>query len=162
MPGFPMSGGSASGDAPRLLVRGGLAIADGEVTKYDPTLDPEGATRLAGWLADRARPLEPSVVAVWEEPEDMILAHLVALHLGLHWIRCSERDGYVAISGAIGPADSVVFVTDALRSQMPLEAVRRAIELRGARLVGTCVFLATPRLSQCGPEFGPKIALVIP
>lgn len=146
-------------DVRRLLAQGGLAPGEPDETRYDPTLDPEGATRLAGWLAERTKLLHPAAVVIWEEPEDMILAHLVAQQLDIHWIRCFEQDGFVTVSGAIRSGDHVVFLTDALREQTPLEAIRRAIELRGAKVVGTCVLLSTPRLKECGPEFGLKIAL---
>ena len=152
-PSFPLR-------ASRLLAQGGLVLGKAETTKYDPTRDPEGAAWLAARLASELRHLHPSIVAIWTDPEDIILAHLLALELDLRWVQLVEDRGSLSARGKLSLADSVVFVTDALRGHTPLEAIRGAIESHGARLVGTCVFLATPRLDALGPENGAHVAVL--
>jgi len=154
-----MTGRLTVEEVARVIGRGGLAASDPENTKYDPSIDPDGAERLAARLADEARDLEPSAVVIWKEPEDILLAHLVALALDVHWIACSDEDGFVAVSGKIIPGGSVVFLTDAVREGTPLIALRNAMALHGVALAGTCVLVGTEQLDTAD-GVGRKISLI--
>lgn len=130
-------------DVAELLVTGGLDVDRSGETKYEPARNPVGAERLAALLAKKIAPLRPSALVVWDDPDDIVLAHLVGLHLNLRWIRCYEQADFVRVVGAVMPGDRLVFVADAVREDTPLNNIRLAIELTGARLTGVAVFLGT-------------------
>lgn len=155
----PMTDRFPVDEVAQLMRQGGLSISDPENTKYDPSLDPGGAERLASRLADLARALEPSALVIWKNPEDILLAHLVGLALDVHWIAGSEEDGFVAVSGRIVPGSSVVFLTDAVREETPLIALRNAMALHGVALAGTCVLVGTEQLDTA-EGVGRKISLI--
>ena len=58
---------------------------------FDPFRNPAASDELGRELADRLRALAPNVVCVWEEPENMVLAHIVGRELGVQLGALPER-----------------------------------------------------------------------
>jgi hypothetical protein len=154
--------------ARRLLAAGGAAPPDegaedeGTWTPYNGLLDPRGVELLGGELAARARDLGPSVVLIWERPEDVALAHVVGRELGLPVVRAYDADGLVGHGPGIEPGSRVLLVADAIRDGYVVRAAHAlAAQLRG-RLVGTAVLIDTPALDDVAAEAGPVVALLRP
>jgi adenine/guanine phosphoribosyltransferase-like PRPP-binding protein len=151
-------------EAAALLAAGGLSRPDGSGEaaapgKYNPLLDPAGTERLGALLAERVRSLDPTVVIAWEDPEDAVLAHVVARELGVRALRAWNADGLVDQSSALNADDRAVLVLDALRDPAAVRAVRGIVERDGAQLAGTAVLALTDQLSELGDEPGTVISL---
>jgi adenine/guanine phosphoribosyltransferase-like PRPP-binding protein len=141
-------------DVAALLDAGGMATADGTPAKYNALADPAGAEDLARRLAEQARNLNPTVVAVWEDPEDAILGHVVARELGVRAVRAWNADGLVGQSGPLQSGDRVLLVLDAVRDPRSVLAVHGVVARDGATLVGTAVLTATDALDQARADLG--------
>jgi hypothetical protein len=99
------------------------------------------------------------VVIAWEDPEDAVLAHVVARELGVRALRAWNADGLVDQSSALNADDRAVLVLDALRDPAAVRAVRGIVERDGAQLAGTAVLALTDQLSELGDEPGTVISL---
>jgi adenine/guanine phosphoribosyltransferase-like PRPP-binding protein len=146
-----------------LLGRGGsatnarLAIRP---AKYSGLADPDGAEELGRQLAGRLRDLAPAAIVIWEEPEDVVLGHVVGRELGLPVVRAYDADGLVGHSAGLPNAPRVVLVTDAVRDGRVVRAAQALAEQQGGGLIGTAVLIETPSLRQAGRAAGRVIALV--
>ena len=142
------------------LGRGGATARDGDVTKYSGLADPAGAEELGGRLAALAGELSPTVVVVWEDPEDVLLGHIVGRELDLPVVRAYDADGLVGSSAGMPDAARGILVGDAVRDGSAVRAVRALLEQRGGSLAGTVVLIETPVLRQAGGEAGGVRSLV--
>lgn len=121
----------------RLARQGGLDPNLVDRSKYDPSADPQGADRIARLLAEAIRPLRPATLVIWEDFEDIVLAHMVARVLDIRWVRCARNARRIEVTGAVEPDSATVLITDALRDRLPLNAISKAIALRGGKLTAT-------------------------
>lgn len=136
-----------------LLRRVGLDPAEPreagvDLPKFDPFGDPGAADLLGRELARRLRDLKANVVCVWEEPEDVVLGHVLGLAMGVVWIRCVNEDGLVALIGSMPPAPRCVIVTDAVRATEPITAIRNLVQVHGGEVVAIAVLLSTIELDS--------------
>jgi hypothetical protein len=136
-----------------LMLRVGLdpqepREAGADLAKFDPFRDP-GATDLLGReLARKLRDQDANVVCVWEEPEDMVLGHVLGLALGVGWTRCVNADGLVALIGRMPTAPRCVIVTDAVRAIEPITAIRNLVRVHGGEVVVIAALLSTIELES--------------
>jgi adenine/guanine phosphoribosyltransferase-like PRPP-binding protein len=146
-----------------LLARGGSA---GDLTvaarpgKYSGLADPEGAETLGRELATRIRELGPAAVIIWEEPEDVVLGHVVGRELGLPVVRAFDADGLVGHSAGLPDAPRAVLVSDAIRDARVVRAAQALAEQQGGALVGTAVLIETAVLRETADAAGRIVALV--
>jgi len=134
-----------------LLLRVGLdpgepRKASVDLPKFDPFGDPSAADLLGRELARRLRGLNANVVCVWEEPEDMVLGHVLGLAMGVGWTRCVNADGLVALIGSMPAAPRCVIVADAVRATEPIAAIRNLVHVHGGEVVAIAVLLSTIEL----------------
>ena len=146
-----------------LLGRGGSAT-DPQLAvrppKYSGLADPDGAEELGRELAGRIRDLAPAAIVIWEEPEDVVLGHVVGRELGLPVVRAFDADGLVGHSAGLPDAPRAVLVTDAVRDGRVVRAAQALAEQQGGALIGTAVFIETPALRETGTAAGQVVALV--
>jgi adenine/guanine phosphoribosyltransferase-like PRPP-binding protein len=128
--------------------------------KYSGLADPDGAEELGRALASRVRELAPAAIVIWEEPEDVVLGHVVGRELGLPVVRAFDADGLVGHSSGLPASPRVVLVTDAVRDGRVVRAAQALAEQQGGGLIGTAVLIETAGLRQTGRAAGQVIALV--
>ena len=146
-----------------LLGRGGSATdpeAAARAPKYSGLADPYGAEELGKELANRIRGLEPGAIVIWEEPEDVVLGHVVGRELGLPVVRAFDADGLVGHSAGLPDGPRVVLVTDAVRDGRVVRAAQALAAQQGGALVGTAVLIQTAELQETGATAGSVVALV--
>src|SRR5215211_4703797 len=107
------------GRAGELIARGrqGREASAGEdwIPKYNGLAHPPGAEELGRLLAERSRDAGATVVAVWEDPEDVVLGHIVGRELGLPVVRTYDADGLVGTGGPLAAEPRILLVADAIR-----------------------------------------------
>ena len=150
----------ASGhDDPRqLLARGGSGVS-ADAAKYNGLVDPPGAERLGRELADRLAGRGLTALVIWEDPEDVVLGHVVGRELGLPVVRAYDADGLVAHSGGLPASPAVALVGDAVRDEHVVLAVSGMIGQAGGRLVATAVLVETPQLRAVHDRAGDIVAI---
>jgi adenine/guanine phosphoribosyltransferase-like PRPP-binding protein len=136
-----------------LLLRVGLKAdeprqAGTDLAKFDPFGDPAATDLLGRELAGKLRDQNANVVCVWEEPEDMVLGHILGLALGVRWMRCVNADGLVALVGSMPAAPRCAIVTDAVRATEPILAMRNVVEVHGGKVVVIAALLSTKELES--------------
>jgi adenine/guanine phosphoribosyltransferase-like PRPP-binding protein len=147
-----------------LLARGGVEADEGRLgghhpPKYNGLVDPAGAEELATALASRVKG-DPSVVVIWEDPEDVVLGHVVARTLGLPVVRAYNADGLVGHGAGLEAGAAVLFVADAVRDPVVVRAVRALAQRDGGSLASTAVLIETSALREAADESGHVIALL--
>lgn len=146
-----------------LLGRGGSATTrQAAVTpaKYNGLADPHGAEELGKAIAARVKALAPAAIVIWEDPEDVLLGHVVGRELSLPVVRAYDADGLVGHSAGLPAGARVVLVADAVRDGRVVRAAQAMAEQQGGALAGTAVLIETPRLREAGAAAGQVIALV--
>lgn len=145
-------------DRGALLAKGGFDISrvgmSGQATmKYNGMLDPAGAEELVRALAQGARHLNPNLVIIWEEVEDVVLAHILARELSVNVVRAFDDDGLVGFMGSFPQGARALLVTDLVRSESPLRAVEELVSQQGGQMVGLAVLVEDKRrtLKQSWP-----------
>lgn len=145
-----------------LLGRGGSA-RDAQAArlpaKYRGLSDPAGAEELAGALAEAIGGLAPQAIVIWEEPEDVVLGHIVGRELSLPVVRAFDADGLVGHSAVLPERARVVLVTDAVRDARVVRAARALAQQDGGSLVGTAVLVETALLRDGSVGAGTVVAL---
>jgi adenine/guanine phosphoribosyltransferase-like PRPP-binding protein len=111
------------------------------ITKYSGLLDPSGAERLAGALAERLADRGATLVVVWEDVEDLVLGFEVARRLGVPVLRTFNADGLVGHAGPLPRGARAIFVTDCVRDQVAPRAVRVLLERSGGALLGVAALV---------------------
>lgn len=146
-----------------LLGRGGSA-ANSQLAalpaKYSGLVDPRGAEELGRELAGRIRPLGPTAIVIWEDPEDVVLGHIVGRELGLPVVRAFDADGLVGHSAGLQGATGLVLVTDAVRDGRVVRAAQALAEQQGGALIGTAVLIETAALREAKATAGVLVSLV--
>lgn len=127
--------------------------------KYDGLADPAGADELGRALAERARPLRPTAILIWEDPQDIALAQVVGRELEIPVIRSFNADGLVGHSGPLAPEARVLLLADLFRDPAPVRAMALLVAQQGATVVGTAVLVETPALVESGAETGVVVSL---
>lgn len=145
-----------------LLERGGSATGSGRPAKYNGMADPAAAEELAGELARRLRAATPSAVVVWEDPEDVVLGHVVGRELGLPVVRAYDADGLVGHTAGLPAAPRIALVADAVRDPRVVLAARALADREGGSLVATGVLMGTAELESLGADAGIVVQLVEP
>jgi adenine/guanine phosphoribosyltransferase-like PRPP-binding protein len=147
-----------------LLGRGGGGTGEdapgGRAAKYNGLADPAGAEELAGLLVERLHAIGPTVIVVWEDPEDVVLGHVVGRELGLPVVRAYDADGLVGHSAGLPVAPRVALVADAIRDPRVILAARAVAEREGGSLVATAALVGTQQLASVSDEAGEVIVLV--
>ncbi len=137
-----------------LLDRGGLTetgslvatlkqqrLAESQVSKYNGLVDPAGAEELGRALAEKVRSLNPTVILLWEDPEDIVLGHIIGRELGVPVVRSYDADGLVEHIGDLLPSSRVLLLADAFRDLGPIHAMQTLIERQGGIVVGIAVLV---------------------
>lgn len=147
-----------------LLARGGGGTGEdepaGRPPKYNGLTDPAGVEELGRLLVDRLRAVAPTTIVVWEDPEDVVLGHVVARELGLPVVRAWDADGLVGHSAGLPETPRVVLVADAIRDARVVRAARAVTDREGGSLVATAVLVGTPELHSVADEAGECFALI--
>jgi hypothetical protein len=143
-----------------LLARGGATETSGGRSKYNGLADPAGAEELGAELARRLRDAAPTVIAVWEDPEDVVIGHVVGRELGLPVVRVYDADGLVGHSAGLPERPRIALVADAVRDTRVVLAARAVAERDGGTLVATAVLVGTQDLAAVAAEAGASISLV--
>ncbi|MPZ87421.1 MAG: hypothetical protein GEU81_04970 [Nitriliruptorales bacterium] len=143
-----------------LTVEGLRAAADRSGWPiYDGLRDPAGAEELATELAERVADLQPTLVMLWEPPEDVLLGHILARELGIRAVRCFDADGLVSCAGDVGAGERVLVVADAFRDEHSLQAMVSLVAQRGSSVVGRACLVDDARLD--GEWSHPQHELVV-
>lgn len=142
-----------------LLGRGGCDVSSAGSASYNPLADPPGAEALGQALANALREVSPTVVLVWERPEDGVLGHVVARELGLRAVRAYDAEGLVGHGPGLDEGARIALVADAIRDVQPVRAARGLADQLGGALVATAVLVATPELDEIGPVAGHVVSL---
>jgi adenine/guanine phosphoribosyltransferase-like PRPP-binding protein len=127
--------------------------------KYNGMADPAGAEELGRDLADRLREIAPDAVVVWEDPEDVVLGHVVARELGVRLVHAFDADGLVGTNGELPDKPRVALVADAVRDGRAVLAARAIAGREGGSLVATAVLVGSTALDGAADEAGRVIAL---
>jgi hypothetical protein len=98
-------------------------------------------------LADKVSGSVDQFVA-WDEPEDLVLAHLLGLALGLTWIRCSTDGTDLSLSRLPHQGSRVGLVSDYLRPSIPVALIGAALGRAGGSLVVLCALVADSRSGE--------------
>lgn len=143
-----------------LLSRVGLVVSGlGDTGVFDPFRDPIVTDQIGQDLAHRMRGLDPNVVCVWEEPADMILAHVVARELGLGWVRCVNSDGLAAIIGPLPRSPRAALVSSVALGIQTIRAIQNLLAVHGGGLVGVGVLVGTEQLDEVASEVPAVVSL---
>ena len=152
---------------PALMAAGGLdpdELANGTpaavVPKYNGLLDARGVEQLGAELARRLADHGPELVLVWQDVEDVLLAHIVARELGVGVVRAYDADGRVAYTGTFPAAARVAIVTDLVRDDTAVRALRQLVAQQSGEVVGIGTLVATSPAAP--PDTPPLVALVSP
>jgi hypothetical protein len=156
-----------------LLGRGGLVkpepqLGSGEpdrtgsvsIPKYNGLADPAGAEQLGHWLAERTRIFSPSVVLLWEDPQDIVLGHVVARELGAIAVRSYNAEGLVELANPLPLGSRVVLLADGFREPGLVRAMRAIVERHASQVVAIAVLVDTDALAAAGDRTGPVVSLV--
>lgn len=141
-------------DTRSALIAGNVPAEDldgdrsNDVAAYSSLFDPPGAEALGRSLSEALRPWQPTKVLVWEDIENSVLAHIVARELGVTATRVLDASGVLDYDGSFGPADRVVIVADAFRTDFPINAMRALTENHGGRVVAFGALINTPALAD--------------
>ncbi|MFJ4651906.1 hypothetical protein ACIP5Y_11600 [Nocardia sp. NPDC088792] len=120
--------------------------------RYQPSRDPAGAEELGRALARALRDAaaDPDAAAdtvlVWDDSDDLVLAHVVARELGATVMRALEIEGLVLPLGEHGPPGAVVLLADAFRTRAALRALHALAAREGGRVTAIAALIATPQL----------------
>lgn len=155
-----------------LLGRGGLTRAAARVggteqgsravlgtPKYNGLADPAGAEDLGRLLAERARPFSPTAVLLWEDPQDIVLGHIVARELGVTAVRSYNQEGLIDVIGTLPPASRVLLVADMFRDAGLVQAMSNVAARDGGTVVATAVLVHTHALATAGGAAGTVVSL---
>lgn len=127
----------------QLLSRGGMTTVRQrgageagemvEVTKYNSGLDPAGAEQL-GMALSKQLEAHGEVVLVWQDPEDLVLGHIVARELGVTVARAFDADGLIEFVGRFPQHAAVVILADMFRDETVLRALDALVAQRGGHV----------------------------
>jgi enamine deaminase RidA (YjgF/YER057c/UK114 family) len=106
------------------------------MAKYRPLSDPQGAVSIAELLARASEELSPTVVVAWEDVDDVLLAFAVGAQLRIPVVRAFDVEGLVRLSGEIPSQPRAVLVTDAIREDKAIEALKTVFAQMGGTLAG--------------------------
>jgi hypothetical protein len=147
-----------------FLERGGGGTGAGSPgdrpPKYNGLADPGGAEQLGAALAGRLRDAKPAAIVVWEDPEDVVLGHVVGRELGIPVVRAYDADGLVGRSPGLPEAARAALVADAIRDPRVVLAARAMLERERGSLIATAVLVRTPELDGLEDQAGLVVALV--
>jgi hypothetical protein len=140
-------------DIESLLRRGGIPSGWSEqepsmqpggrlaLPKYDGSLDPVGAEELGCLLAEASRDAAVDVVVVWQDAEDLVLAHVVARELGVRVVRTFDADGLVGHHGDFPPNARALIVADTLRDPSVGRALEQLVRQQGGQVIAAAVLI---------------------
>lgn len=142
---------SAGQHVRNLLGRGGLIVPEPEegsltltLPRYNGLQHPDGAEQLGSELASSLREFDATALLIWEGPQDLVLAYVVARELGVHAIRSYDRDGLVGFEGDFLPEGRVVLVADAFREAEPIRAMCALARHQGQEVKAAGALIAVP------------------
>lgn len=152
-------------DARGLLARGLDVPATDELPAELPYLalrDPDGAERLGSALAEQCRSYAPTGLLTWEEPHDLVLAHIVARTLGIGAVRAYNQDGLVAFQGTFAPTGRVLLVADTYRSAESVRALCSLAGQQGQQVVGAAALrdIGGPGHAELDQQDVPLVAVL--
>lgn len=105
---------------------------------YGPTINTGRSPRyvevLGHALAESLRPSSPETLVVWNTPDEAVLAHAVALQLGVSVRRASEVEGILTLDEPIAPGTRVALVATEWDGRW-LETLRQLVLGSGGTLV---------------------------
>ncbi len=145
-------------DVRKSLIAGGVpgddldARPSNQIGSFSSLCDPQGAEALGRDMAEAFGVHRPTLVVVWEDIENNVLAYIVARALGVKALRVIDASGVLDYEGAFGSDDRVVIVADAFRSEFSINAMRALTEQHGARLVAFGALMSTPALLNAAGE----------
>ncbi|HEX5465331.1 MAG TPA: hypothetical protein VFW92_01515 [Candidatus Limnocylindrales bacterium] len=142
-----------------MLVDGPQEVLDEEIPSFDTFSDPQATTTVARALATDVARLEPQVILVWDDPDECVLAHVVALELGIRWARAYDDSGMVHVVGDL-EGSRAVLLADAFRTGYRLRALAEVVRQRGGHLVGAAALVPSQALAEAAQVLGvPSITI---
>ena len=136
-----------------------LAGRPAPLLKYSGLADIRGVEVLGTALAEQLREHRPDRVLIWEEIEDIPLAHVVARELDGKVIRVVNADGLLDFDGDLGPHQRVAIVSDAFRSKRTVDALERMVEHAGSQVVALAALVASPVHDEMQSPTRPVLSL---
>lgn len=136
-----------------LLAVGGVVAPAAETTdeapyrrlpKYNAMLDPAGADALGRELAEALAGYHPTTVLIWEDPTDLILAHVTSRELSATVVRAFDADGLVGFTGTFPPEAKVVLLADMFREHRIVRALSLLVEKHGGTVAATAELFTVP------------------
>jgi hypothetical protein len=139
----------ASGGVPAVYLDPGAADAASEDAVdrgagYNGMLDPRATETLGRMAAEALAPYRPTSVLVWENPPDLILAHVVARELSATVVRAFDADGLLHFSGTFPEGARAVLLADVFRDPLVVEALAALVRRQGGTPVVIAQLFARP------------------
>jgi hypothetical protein len=133
----------ASGGVPAVYLDPGAVDAASENavdwgSGYNGMLDPRATETLGRMVAEAIAPFRPTSVLVWDNPPDLVLAHVVARELSATVVRAFDADGLLHFSGAFPEGARAALLADVFRDPQVVEALAALVRRHG----GTAVVIA--------------------
>ena len=130
------------------------------IPKYNGLADPLGAEELGRLLSQRLRPFGPTAVLLWEDPQDVVLGHIVARELGIIAVRSYNEEVLIELAGTLPPKSRVLLLTDAFRDAGLLRAMRGIVERHGGTVVASAALAQTDALATVDQAGDAAVSLV--
>lgn len=130
-----------------------------QVPTYNGMLDPAGAETLGRALAGALAAYRPTSVLIWEDPPDLILAHVVARELSATVVRAFDADGLVGFTGTFPPEARVVLLADAFRDRRVVQALAALARQQRGTPVATAELFSVPGATEVDVPEVPAVVL---
>jgi hypothetical protein len=140
-----------------LLAAGGIEPADLSAARerrrdwlprFRSLSDPRATDELARALAERLEPLSISRIVVWDDIDDVLLAFVIANHLGCAVTRAWNSEGLLEVDIPIGGGDRVAVLGASFENTDAATALRSLTELRSASVIAVATLVETAGLSD--------------
>lgn len=123
---------------------------------YGPTINaarsPRDVETLGRALGDSLRSSKPETLVMWSTCDDAVLAHVVALQLGIPVNRASEVEGILTFDEPFAPGTRVALVATEWDGRW-LGTLRRFVAGRGGELVAMGAVTASEALDAVADVF---------
>ncbi|MET9303680.1 hypothetical protein AB0893_17630 [Micromonospora aurantiaca] len=124
----------------------------GDDTRLNLLTDPSAAEVVGRWIADEVRQYEPTVVAVWDDPQAAVLAHIVAREVGCVVVRVIETEGLVRLVDAPLAVGRVALLADRFTAENSLGALLGVVENHGLTTVAVAAVVDSEPLDHAVAE----------
>lgn len=111
---------------------------------YNGMLNPPATETLGSAVARAVAQYRPTTVLVWENPPDLMLAHVVARELSAAVVRAFDVDGLIEFTGTFPDSARAVLLADAFRSQRVAEALAALVRQQRGTPVAVAQLFTVP------------------